>query len=155
MCVAVADLRAGTHGECATRGDRHTAAVFCSASDNTAARHGECAVLADGRVIGKAYTAAETNCRASDDAATGHGQCTAGINKHTAAIIVGIITATACNNSTGDGFRAAIVQLPHVNVPGRIFIVRVKVVWCGCVAVRNCQIAARLYLNYATAAGHF
>ena len=113
MCVAVADLRAGTHGECAPRGDRHTAAVFCRAADNTSARHGECAALADGRVIGKVYTAAETTCRASDDAATGHGQFTADINKHTAAITVGKITATARNNPTRDDFRAGVfVQFP-------------------------------------------
>ena len=54
-----------------------------------------------------------------------------------AAIIVDIITATACNNSTEDGFRAVIVQLPHVNVPGPIFTLRVKFVLCGWVAVLN------------------
>ena len=101
------------------------------------------------------YTAAEINCRASDDAATGHGQCTAGINKHTAAITVGKITATARNNPTGDDFRAVIVQFPHVNVPDQIFTLWVKFVLCGFVAVLNRQIAARLYLDYAEAAGHF
>ena len=154
ICDAVVDIRAGSHDECAPRGDIH-AAYLGRAADNTSARQGECAALADGRVIGKAYTAAETTCRASDDAATGHGQCTAGINKHTAAIIVDKITATARNNSTGDNFRAIFVQFPHVNVPGQIFTVRVKVVLCGFVAVRNCQIAVRLYLDYAAAAGHF
>ena len=68
---------------------------------------------------------------------------------------MGKITATARNNPTEDNFRATFVQFPHVNVPGRLFIARVKIVLCGCVAIRNCQIAARLYLDYAEAAGHF
>ena len=101
------------------------------------------------------YTAAETTCRASDDAATGHGQFTADINKHTAAITVGKITATARNNPTRDDFRAIFVQFPHINVPELIFTVRVKGVLCGCVPVLNRQIAVRLHLDYAVAAGHF
>ena len=111
----------------------------------------ECAAFSGVRVFAKVYTAASTHCRTSDDAATGHDQCTAG-NKHTAAVT--LITATACNNSTGDNFRATVVQFPHVNVPGLIFTVRVKFVLCGCVPVLNRQIAVRLHLDYAVAAGH-